>query len=197
MTDTPISIGSDRQLLLDRRLIDELQDARQVLHQPMRRNAAVRIDHPWEEGGLAYAVLFKDGDRFRAWYRCIPHADNNKTDRACTAYVESSDGITWHKPELGLIDFQGSTANNLVIDDPDLVNFSRSSIQKPQSKSATKASVGAVPFTRRPRPTASTGAKTPNPCRPKARSTRTTSPSATRGPASTSCTPEAFAATAN
>ena len=124
MPDTPISIGSDRQLLLDRRLIDELQDARQVLHQPVRRNAAVRIDHPWEEGGLAYAVLFKDGDRFRAWYRCIPHADNNKTDRACTAYVESSDGITWHKPELGLINFQGSTANNLVIDDPDLVNFS-------------------------------------------------------------------------
>ena len=124
MPDTPISIGSNRQLLLDRRLIDELQDARPVLHQPARRNAAVRIDHPWEEGGLAYAVLFKDGDRFRAWYRCIPHADNNKTDRACTAYVESSDGITWHKPELGLIDFQGSTANNLVIDDPDLVNFS-------------------------------------------------------------------------
>ena len=62
MPDTPISIGSNRQLLLDRRLIDELQDARQVLHQPVRRNAAVRIDHPWEEGGLAYAVLFKDGD---------------------------------------------------------------------------------------------------------------------------------------
>ena len=54
MPNTPIPIGSDRQLLLDRRLIDELQDARQVLHQPMRRNAAVRIDHPWEEGGLAY-----------------------------------------------------------------------------------------------------------------------------------------------
>ena len=123
-SNTPIPIGSNRQLLLDRRLIDELQDARQVLHQPVRRNAAVRIDHPYEEGGLAYAVLFKDGDRFRAWYRCIPHADNNKTDRACTAYAESSDGITWHKPELGLIDFQGSTANNLVLDDPDLVNFS-------------------------------------------------------------------------
>ena len=49
MPNTPISIGSDRQLLLDRRLIDELQDARQVLHQPMRRNAAVRIDHPWKK----------------------------------------------------------------------------------------------------------------------------------------------------
>ena len=123
MSDTPISIGSDRQLLLDRRLIGDLQDARQVLHRPVRRNAAVRLDRPWEEGGLAYAVLFKDGDRFRAWYRCIPHPDNNKTAQACTAYVESSDGITWHKPSLGLINFQGSKDNNLVIDDPDLVNF--------------------------------------------------------------------------
>ena len=40
-SNTPISIGSNRQLLLDHRLIDELQDARQVLHQPVRRNAAV------------------------------------------------------------------------------------------------------------------------------------------------------------
>ena len=57
MPNTPITIGSDRQLLLNHRLIDELQDARQVLHQPMRRNAAVRIDHPWEEGGLAYSFV--------------------------------------------------------------------------------------------------------------------------------------------
>ncbi|NKB66903.1 MAG: hypothetical protein GKR89_07580 [Candidatus Latescibacteria bacterium] len=123
MSDTPVAIGSDRQLLLDHRLIGQLQDARQVLHRPVRRNAIVRRDRPWEEGGLAYAVLFKDGDRFRAWYRCIPHADNNKTGQACTAYIESRDGITWEKPSLGLINFQGSTNNNLIIDDPHLVNF--------------------------------------------------------------------------
>ncbi len=40
MQETPISIGCDRQLLLDRRLIDELQDARQVLHQPVRTGPA-------------------------------------------------------------------------------------------------------------------------------------------------------------
>ena len=77
----------------------------------MRRNAAVRIDHPWEEGGLAYAVLFKDGDRFRAWYRCIPHADNNKTDRACTAYAKAATASLGTNQSWPLIDFQGSTAN--------------------------------------------------------------------------------------
>ncbi|GAB3698928.1 hypothetical protein [Mariniluteicoccus flavus] len=51
--------------------------------------------------------------------------------RAALAYAESTDGIVWTKPELGLVDFEGSTANNLVmpishgggvtldVDDPD------------------------------------------------------------------------------
>ena len=26
-----------------------------------------------------------------------------------TAYAESEDGITWHKPKLGIIEFDGST----------------------------------------------------------------------------------------
>ena len=29
-------------------------------------------------------------------------------------YAESKDGITWHKPDLGLVSFHGSTANNIV-----------------------------------------------------------------------------------
>ena len=31
-----------------------------------------------------------------------------------TAHAASGDGITWHKPKLGIIDFDGSTVNNLV-----------------------------------------------------------------------------------
>jgi hypothetical protein len=30
------------------------------------------------------------------------------------AYAESEDGIVWHKPDLGLIEFEGSKSNNLV-----------------------------------------------------------------------------------
>ena len=29
-------------------------------------------------------------------------------------YAESEDGIHWHKPDLGLCEFQGSKANNIV-----------------------------------------------------------------------------------
>ena len=124
MTSQPVDIGSTRQLFVDDHVIDCMRDTRLILHQPKMRNRAIRIDKPWESAGVAYAVMFKDGDTFRAWYRCTPGEDTNKTANACTAYAESDDGVTWHKPSLGIIDYEGSRENNLVIDDPDLVNFS-------------------------------------------------------------------------
>ena len=123
LSDQPISIHSDRQLFVDHHLIATMRGVRLVLHQPMLRERAIAIDHPWERGGVAYAVLIKDGGRFRAWYRCIPEDDTNSTATACTAYAESDDGIIWNKPELGLVEYEGSCANNIVVDDPDLVNF--------------------------------------------------------------------------
>ena len=124
MSNQPIRIGSARQLFLDRHLIDSLRDTRLVLHQPVMRNRAIRIDHPWETAGLAYAVMFRGGDKFRAWYRAMPGDDTNTTAHACTAYAESDDGVTWHKPSLGIVEFEGSRDNNIVTWDPDLVNFS-------------------------------------------------------------------------
>ena len=119
----PTQIGHIRQLFVDRHLIDSLHDVRHVLHQPERREPIIEIDKAWEVGGVAYAVLFVDDGIFRAWYRCTPEADTNSTAKSLTAYAESDDGITWRKPSLGLLEFQGSTENNLVSDDPDLVNF--------------------------------------------------------------------------
>lgn len=118
-----IAVGADRQLFLDRHLIEDLQGLDLVLHRPERRETALRIDRPWEIGGIAYMVLIEDEGLFRAWYRCVPEADTNATARALTAYAESDDGVVWRKPSLGQIEFNGSKDNNLVVDDPDLVNF--------------------------------------------------------------------------
>ena len=119
----PIHIGNTRQLFVDAHLIDSLSDARLVLHPPTRGDPIIEIDKPWEVGGVAYAVLLRDDGLCRAWYRCTPEPDTNSTAKSLTAYVESDDGISWRKPSLGLVEFQGSTDNNLVCDDPDLVNF--------------------------------------------------------------------------
>jgi len=40
---------------------------------------------------------------------------NEEIDHRFACYAESDDGITWRKPELGLVEFQGSKANNIIL----------------------------------------------------------------------------------
>ena len=113
---SPIEIGSNRQLFVDRHVIDKLTNARLVLHQPVRRELAIVNEHPWERFGVSYMVTFRDGGKFRAWYRCDGVALSDR--KSLTAYAESTDGIHWTKPQLGIIEFGGSKQNNLVWDGP-------------------------------------------------------------------------------
>jgi len=115
--DTPaIDIGTQRQLFVDGHLIEPMNRVRQVLHHPVRREIAIKPEHPWEKHGVSYMVTFKDGEVFRAWYRVDAAAFGKGRRRAMTAYAESEDGVHWHKPKLGIIEFAGSKENNLVWD---------------------------------------------------------------------------------
>jgi hypothetical protein len=111
-----IDVGSRRQLFVGRDLIDGMDGVQQVLHQPERREIAIKPDHEWEKHGVSYMATFKDGDRFKAWYRVDAAAFDGSKRRAMTAYAESADGIHWQKPALGIIEFNGSKENNLVWD---------------------------------------------------------------------------------
>lgn len=111
-----LDIGSRRQLFVGQDLIVSMDGIRQVLHHPVRREIAIKPEHPWEKHGVSYMVTFKDGDRFRAWYRVDAAAFGSGKRRAMTAYAESKDGIHWRKPKLGIIEFNGSKENNLVWD---------------------------------------------------------------------------------
>lgn len=114
--DDVIDVGSRRQLFVGQDLIARLERARQVLHHPTRREIAIQPEHPWEKFGVSYMVAFQDGDQFRAWYRVDAAEFGKSNRRAMTAYAESDDGVHWRKPKLGIIEFEGSTANNLVWD---------------------------------------------------------------------------------
>ena len=62
------------------------------------------LDRTWEKGLSAYATFIEDGGMFRCWYE----------HRGGMGYAESDDGVAWRKPELGLREFEGSKANNLL-----------------------------------------------------------------------------------
>ena len=59
--------------------------------------------------------MIEDGGKFRMWYTaCPPSGLALLPFRIC--YAESDDGIHWVKPNLGLYEWEGSKANNIVMD---------------------------------------------------------------------------------
>lgn len=111
---------------MDRALIDHLTgDARLELHHPEPKDIAITHDAPWEGSGCGYHSVFKDGDLYRMYYKAW-HLDvqrgtagkaklNTASHPLYTCYAESKDGLHWTKPNLGLVDFKGSKANNIVL----------------------------------------------------------------------------------
>lgn len=100
-------------------------------------NPLFEEDRPWEQRlDNCYGNIVFDPDErlYRCWYSPFIEAPSakNKTlqerqqipyegypkQEMGVCYAESSDGITWHKPDLGLVEYAGSTANNLVMRGP-------------------------------------------------------------------------------
>lgn len=71
---------------------------------------------PDAKGVQFYGSIIRDNGRYRMWYVAFDDHEKSKpaSARWRAAYAESQDGLTWVKPELGLVDFQGSRANNLL-----------------------------------------------------------------------------------
>jgi len=105
----PQRIGNQLQLFLDDELIDEMQNVELKLHSPQRAEVAIKFDKPWEDSTLYDPVVIRDGSLYRMWYRA-----NFNAPPYYTGYAESPDGVNWTKPSVGLIEYQGSTDNNLV-----------------------------------------------------------------------------------
>jgi hypothetical protein len=71
-------------------------------------------DRPWESRTLTFPSVVKLADgRMRLYYSGLWHMQR-PLGWPRIMIAESDDGFHWHKPELGLIDWHGSTANNIV-----------------------------------------------------------------------------------
>ena len=113
-----LNIGSKLELFVDNYLIDTMAGTRLRLHRPVPQAVAIELDKPWEGNSCAYVTVFKDGDLYRMYYRGANEDYINKTPwddtKQYTCYAESKDGINWTKPELGIIEVEGSKKNNVV-----------------------------------------------------------------------------------
>ena len=109
--EAAVNIGSRLELFVDDYLIDRMDGVSLLLHHPVPREEVIRFDAPWEGDTSAYVTVFKDGDRYRMYYRGSS-GKNEHPELTCTA--ESADGITWTKPKLGIYECMGTNENNIV-----------------------------------------------------------------------------------
>ena len=125
----PIDVGSRPQLFLDDHVVDSIVDVHRQLHRPTRyeHNPILRADMPWEQGGNGVylyggTVMFDEEDGvFKMWYRTASvdmevsggkSAEVQGAYKAC--YAVSEDGLRWERQPLGLVEYGGSTDNNML-----------------------------------------------------------------------------------
>ncbi len=116
-----IHVGGQRQLLFDdfflSTWLSENQDwttgIRWSVGRVEKSEPLMIADKPWEMG-IAWLSPLREGGMYRLWYNTILPAEKYKVDNLRVCYAESSDGLEWHKPALGVMPWNGSTSNNLV-----------------------------------------------------------------------------------
>lgn len=109
--DDAARIGSRLEPFVDDFLIERMEGVELQLQHPVPRETVITFDAPWEGDTSAYVTVFKDGDRYRMYYRGSG-GDSGTAEVTCTA--ESPDGIHWTKPKLGLFEVAGTKENNVV-----------------------------------------------------------------------------------
>ena len=123
------AMGSRREMFLDDFLVEGTGgELTYQLHHPVAREESIQHNRSWEGTSSGYHTVFRDGDTYRMYYRGFNFDLVNNTIRATnrevTCYAQSTDGIQWETPELGLFDHGGSNRNNIVWQGPGSHNFS-------------------------------------------------------------------------
>lgn len=136
----PLQIGSNRELFVDQYLIEKMKHVTQVLHTPVNEGAVLTFDNPWEGNFSAYCTIIHDGTLFKLYYRGIRDAGKDGNENEVTCYAESSDGINWRKPNLGIYSINGTRDNNVILAHaaPVTHNFSPFLDKNPNAKASER-----------------------------------------------------------
>lgn len=147
----PIQIDERQQLFIDDFIIQERVGVERVLHQPedIADNPVMLPEHPWEHRRIPFGSVlwFPEEKKFKCWYLTLNIYDSRPGFRgyrkehhvpiheaAFICYAESGDGVHWTKPRLGLREFRGSKANNIVLVSPGTHFDSLSVMHLPQDR---------------------------------------------------------------
>ena len=132
---TVLEVGNNRQLFIDERMVAETQRLRRTLNQPAKYagNPLMFPLYPWEGRLELYGTVWRDAEtgKFRMWYLGLgnmgvtPMGRKNDSKWAglgfdpanllySICYATSADGVFWERPNLGLVEWEGSSENNML-----------------------------------------------------------------------------------
>ncbi len=120
--EEPVEIGFEPQYFVDDYLVDNRWGNKQKREMVLRtfHSAEKHEGNPVIAGKGGYVCVRRDDETgvFKMWYQTsVSHRDaegNHQGTDYGIAYAESSDGLAWNQPNLGLLDWQGSRENNVV-----------------------------------------------------------------------------------
>jgi hypothetical protein len=93
---------------------DQPLGIRIAAHPAQRIGPLIEADRPWEEGaGVEITTVIKDGGMYRGWGAPFT-TSGDPPGQKHFYYLESHDGLSWKRPELGIVELNGSRANNIV-----------------------------------------------------------------------------------
>lgn len=114
----PTTARGKHFMFLDLWEVAALSGVEQVV-EPMEKDSRNPLMKHGEKGTFDEAeanfqgTILKEGDKYRLWYTGSPTFALLSGQGSACGYAESSDGVTWIKPDLGLHEFNGSKHNNI------------------------------------------------------------------------------------
>lgn len=130
----PIAPISRWELFVDEFLVAEKKGVALKLHEPVKREIVLATDQPWEGKTCAYFSVIQDGGKVLMYYRGSSGGSDH-SDAQVTCVAESTDGIHFTRPKLGLIEAGGTKDNNVIWRGVESHNFSPFLDANPKAKS--------------------------------------------------------------
>ena len=123
------NFGSDKQLFVINDFIKSTT-AEVRMGSLIPRGVIMECDKDYEAGGVVYIQVFKDGDIYKMFYKGTPSFHNTEDTYGMLCYAESRDGINWERKNLGLVEYNGSKDNNIILTSQMLFGGDNSFIEK-------------------------------------------------------------------
>ena len=115
------TVGRERQLFVDDYHIAIMDNLSRFIHRPEKRkdNPVFVMEEPWEGERFHYCDLVYDrGEKiYKLWYAVAPQTP------ADMCYAVSEDGIHFERPNLGLLEVDGSRDHNIIFRGYEAHNF--------------------------------------------------------------------------